>query len=65
MSDSAQRYARIALATLFLGLVALLYFLGHLPLWACVLIALAAMVINSFILRVEDGECSNQDRPKP
>ncbi len=65
MSHSAQRCAKIALAALFLVLVALGYFLGHLPLWTCVLITLAAIAINSFILRVEDGEYSNPGRPKP
>ena len=64
MGDSAARYAKIALAGLILVIIALLYFIAHLPLWACVLIAVAAMVVNSFALRVEDGEFTKQRRPK-
>ncbi len=44
----------IALGLIFAILVALGYFVAHLPFWACVLIAIGAMVVNSFVLRVED-----------
>ena len=49
-------YGLIALGLMFAILVALGYFVAHLPFWACVLIAIGAMVVNSFVLSVEDSK---------
>lgn len=48
-------YGRVAIGIIFSILVALGYFVAHLPFWACVLIGLVAIVVNSYILRVEDS----------
>jgi putative flippase GtrA len=54
----ARIHGRIAVAAVFLLLVCLLYFVAGLPLWASTLIALAACVVNSFVLRIEDSSSS-------
>ena len=49
-------YGLVALGVIFSILVALGHFVAHLPFWACVLIAFGAMVVNSYLLRVEDSD---------
>ena len=46
----------IAVGFMFAILVAPGYIVAHLPFWACVPIAVGAMVVNSFALRVEDSK---------
>lgn len=55
-------YGLVALGIIFAILVSLGYFVAHLPFWACVLIAFAAMVVNSFLLRVEDSDSFTNGR---
>jgi len=64
MKSTPQRHAQIAVALIFVLLASLLYFLSNLPLWACVLTAFASILVNSFILRVEDGEFSGKEKQK-
>jgi hypothetical protein len=51
-----RNYGPIAVGLKFAILVAPGYFVAHLPFWACVPIAVGAMVVNSFALRVEDSK---------
>ncbi|MDZ5650755.1 hypothetical protein [Nitrospirillum sp. BR 11828] len=61
----SEHIVRLVLLVIAVGLVILLVFLGHFPIWLAVMMALAALAVNGWLLAWEDELPGGFNNPHP